>query len=124
MADWCRSIGTAEDESGTTEGHLIELLTTPVATITAFDGSFVLLGTAGDYNLRAVAAGTSDNIAVPGDTATALTPIVIPAVPPTLQDVIVRRPRVQGNFAGPLALLGIPAPIVVDGNGKGVLEPD
>ena len=117
--------GTARDEADRLDGHVIELDGLPFVSITDATGAFALVSPPGEFTVIATGAEIADQVQVDGNTTTALPDIVIAATPPTIESVLVRLPRIEGNFAGPLALLGIPAPVIDDsigGDGDGQIE--
>jgi len=118
--------GMARDTAGRRDGHVTELEAFPFISVTGATGAFVLASPTGPFSLVATAAATSDRVRVQGTTGTALPEIVIGISPPRVESIVVRAPRLEGNFAGPVVLLGKPAPIVDDdttgqsnGNGNG-----
>jgi hypothetical protein len=111
--------GTARDAGGRRDGHLTEIEQFPLVSVTGATGAFVLASPAGSFSLLATAAASLDQIRVQGTTGVALPEIVIGISPPRVESIVVRTPRIEGNFAGPVVLLGKPAPIVDDdGNGQ------
>ena len=108
--------GTARDSAGRQDGHVVEIQSLPFVSITGTSGSFVLVSPVGPFSLLATAATSLDQARVQGTTGTALAEIVIGLTPPRIESIVVRPPRIEGNVAGPIVLLGRPAPIVDDDN--------
>ena len=117
--------GTARDEAGRRDGHIIEIEALPFVSITDANGAFALVAQPGDFTVIATGAEIADQVRVAGITTTPLDEIIITATPPEVESVTVRRPRIAGIFVGPLALLGQPPPVIDDlagGNGNGQIE--
>ncbi len=117
--------GSARDEAGRRDGHVIELESLPFVSVTDANGAFALVSPTGDFTVIATGAEIADQVHVAGNTAIPLSEVVITATPPEVESITVRRPPVAGNFAGPLALLGVPAPTIDDsagGDGDGEIE--
>jgi len=121
--------GTARDEVGQRDGHLIELNTSAFVSLTDASGFFALVSPPGAFKLLATGAAIHDQVSLDGNTATPLPEIIITATPPRVELITVRLPRVEGNIAGPVVLLGKPAPIIDDdntgassGDGNGQIE--
>ena len=122
--------GTAREESGRLDGLTVEILDLPFATETDQNGNFVLLAEPGAFAVVATAATTNDQERLQWETGTQLPEIIIGPEPPRVETVTVRRPRVEGDYPGPVVLLGNPAPIIDDdgvgdsiGNGDGLIDP-
>lgn len=121
--------GIARDEAGRRDGHVVEVERLPVVSVTGASGAFVLVSPPGSFSLLATAAEVGDQVRVDGETGTPLPEILIVVTPPRVKAIAVRLPKLEGYFAGPLALLGNPAPVVDDdtdggsnGNGNGLIE--
>lgn len=121
--------GIARDEAGRRDGHLVEVEGLPIVSLTDAAGGFVLVSPLGPFSLLATGAEVGDQVRVAGEAGMPLPEILIVATPPRVEAVAVRLPKLEGNFAGPLALLGNPAPVVDDdatgessGNGNGLIE--
>jgi hypothetical protein len=121
--------GAARDDAGRFDGHVTELASLPFVSITTNSGTFVLVSQPGSFQLTATAAANGDQARVSGTTGTPLPEIRIGATPPRVEEIRVRLAPLEGDFAGPVALLGKPAPIVDDdssgnsvGNGNGQVE--
>ena len=121
--------GSARDESGRRDGHVLELDGSPLVSITNAAGGFTLASPPGTFTLTATGATIADKVTVTGQTDVPLSEILITATPPRITSIVVRAPKVEGNYAGPVALLGNPRPIIDDdgngasnGNGDGVIE--
>jgi len=121
--------GTARDEAGGREGLAIRIEGLPFVSTTDASGRFVAVAAVGGYTLVATSASNLDEARVAGTTGLPLPEVVVTTTPPRVERVTVRPPRVDGNFTGPVVLLGSPAPQVDDdasgassGNGDGVIE--
>ena len=121
--------GSARDEAGRRDGHAVAIEGLALVSITDAAGAFALLSPLGSYTLVATAAEFGDQAVVQGDTDTALAEIIIGPTPPRAETVTVRPPMLEGNFAGPIRLLGDPAPVIDDdedgaslGNGDGRVD--
>ncbi|MDD9944462.1 MAG: Ig-like domain-containing protein [Myxococcales bacterium] len=121
--------GTARDEAGSREGLAIRVEGLPFVTTTDLSGRFVAVAPAGDFTLVATSASNGDEVRAAGTTGVPFPEVVVTTTPPRVERVTVRPPRVEGNYAGPVVLLGSPAPSVDDdatgassGNGNGVIE--
>lgn len=121
--------GKARDEDERRYGHLIELAAMPFVALTDAAGSFALVSPPGPFTLFATSAFVHDQVKVTGETGTTLPEIVIGATPPRVELLTVRPPKLEGNFAGPVVLLGKPAPVIDDdlsglstGNGNGQIN--
>ena len=122
--------GQARDETGRLEGHLIEVEGLPLFALTDGTGAFALVSPPGVLRIKARSAVSGDEVTVEGRTDEPLDVIVIGPRPPRVQRVVVRPARVDGNYEGPVVLLGLPRPTVDDdgvgpsrGNGDGVIDP-
>jgi hypothetical protein len=122
--------GTAQDEDGRRDGMVVEIEKMPFVSLTDATGSYTLLSPPGPFTLIATAATSLDQARIVGDTGTPLPDLVISATPPQVERITVRLPRIEGNFAGPVVLLGKPAPVIDDdsggqssGNGNGEIDP-
>jgi hypothetical protein len=80
--------------------------------------------------LTATIATNLDQAVVKGETGTSLAELIISATPPRVELITIRLPKVEGNFAGPVVLLGKPSPVIDDdnhgesaGNGDGQIDP-
>lgn len=115
--------GVARDEDGFRLGHLVELEGQPFVSITDAAGFFDLVARPGPFTLTATAATNADQAVVAGRTGIPIGEIVIGATPVAVLSVTVRRPKLEGDFAGPVVLLGKPAPLIVDdGDGDGEID--
>lgn len=121
--------GTVRDEAGRRDGHVVQVEGLPIVALTDAAGTFVLVSPSGSFSLLATAAEIGDQARVEAETGTPLPEIVIVPTPPRVEAIAVRLPKLEGNYAGPLALLGNPAPLVDDdangessGNGNGLIE--
>ncbi len=108
--------GTARDEDGRREGHIITIDTMPFVSLTNLSGYFANISRPGRFTLTAESAVNYDQAVAEGETGEALPEIVIGPTPPHVESITVRLPKVEGNFAGPVVLLGKPAPIIDDDN--------
>ena len=121
--------GSVQDSQGTRPGHLIEIEGLPFSAVSGSDGGFVLVTQSGAFTLVATSAGMQDEISVTGETETPLADITILPTPPTVKRITVRPPDVPGYIAGPVMIVGQPAPIIDDdgqgyssGDGDGIIE--
>lgn len=121
--------GTARDEAGRRDEHVVEIDGLSLVSITDGNGAFALVSSPGSFSLIATAAELGDQSRVEGSTTTALPEIVIGSTPPRVEVILVRLPKLEGNFSGPVALLGNPAPVIDDddqggsvGNGNGQID--
>ena len=121
--------GTARDGAGRRDGHVAELAGLPFVSITNSNGTFVLVSHPGGFDLVATAAANGDQARISGTTGTPLPEILIGPTPPRVEEITVRLAQLEGNFAGPVSLVGRPAPVVDDdssggsvGNGNGQIE--
>ena len=121
--------GAARDEAGRRDGHVVQVEGLPIVALTDAAGTFVLVSPPGSFSLVATGAEVGDQARVEAETGTPLPEIVIVPTPPRVEAIAVRLPKLEGNYAGPLALLGNPAPVVDDdangessGNGNGLIE--
>ena len=121
--------GTARTDTGQRAGHVTELAALPFVSVTDAAGTFVLVSQPGSFDLTATAAANGDRARVSGTTGTPLAEIVIGPTPPRVDAITVRLPPLDGDFAGPIALVGRPAPGVDDdssgqsaGNANGIIE--
>ncbi len=109
-----------EDATGLGDGHLAQLAQLPFASVSGETGSdaggglFALVAAPGPFDLTAIGATAADVLEVQGNTTQPLPQLVIPVVPPRVELITVRPPRVPGNIAGPVVLVGNPAPIIDD----------
>ena len=122
--------GVARDESGRRDSHLIETEDLAFLSVTDALGGFALVSRPGPFTLVATGAGTNDQARVEGQTGIPLDEIVIGPTPPRVEEITVRPPKLEGNFSGPIVLLGKPAPVIDDdvsgqssGNGNGEVDP-
>jgi hypothetical protein len=121
--------GTAQDEEHRLVGHMAELASMPFVSLTDAAGRFALVSPPGSFVLSVTGAFVHDQVSIEGTTGTAPLDVIIRATPPRVETVTVRLPRTQGNLAGPVVLVGEPAPQIDDddqdgtiGNGNGVVE--
>ena len=121
--------GSVQDSQGTRPGHLIEIEGLPFSAVSGSDGGFVLVTQSGAFTLVATSAGMQDETRVTGETETPLADITILPTPPTVKRITVRPPDVPGYIAGPVMIVGQPAPIIDDdgqgyssGDGDGIIE--
>ena len=121
--------GTARDTAGRRGGHSVSTENLPFVSVTDTAGTFALVSAPGPYAVVATAAGTQDRARATGGTDTPLAEIVIGPTPPRLESITVKPAPVEGRVAGPVMLVGRPAPVVKDdgtggtqGNGNGIVE--
>jgi hypothetical protein len=122
--------GTARDQSGRRDGHLIAVDYSPFVSVTDADGFFAVVSSPGSFRLVATGAVIHDQAIVTGSAPAQLGEIVILPTPPQVSQIFVRPARVEGDFAGPVVLLGQPKPVIDDGssplsrgNANGIIEP-
>lgn len=121
--------GRARDTAGRRDGHSAVTEALPFVSVTDAVGAFALVTAPGSYAVVATAAGTLDRARVAGATGTPLAELVIGPTPPRLESIAVKPAPVEGRIAGPVMLVGRPAPLVKDdgsggtqGNGNGIIE--
>ncbi|BBO87548.1 hypothetical protein DSCOOX_07280 [Desulfosarcina ovata subsp. ovata] len=121
--------GTAREEAGRRDGLVTHVEAMPFVSVTDTNGRFSLVSQPGSYVLVAEAVSTHDKARVQGETGVPLSEVIIHPNPPSVERIVVRSPLVAGNYAGPVVLLGKPAPLVDDdttgessGNGNGWMD--
>ena len=121
--------GTARDAAGRREGHRVSCDGVPFVSLTDVAGAFEVICAPGAFRLRAGQAASRDEAVAEGQTGTPFPEIVIVPLPPRVEAIAVRSPKLDGNWAGPIALLAQPRPVVDDdaagdslGDGDGLVE--
>lgn len=121
--------GSARDQTGNLEGLIVRVDEMPFVSVTDADGRFALVSPPGNFTLVATSASTLDQARVDGTTGVPLAEVIVSTTPPFVERITLRPPRVEGNFTGPVVLLGKPAPLIDDdssgassGNDNGEIE--
>lgn len=113
--------GTVRHADGTLAGHVVEIFDVPLVGISDEAGHFVVLARPGTFTLIATGGHVRDEVRVEGHTQAPVDEVVIAPSGPRVVRLEVRPPPIQGAVAGPVVLLGKPAPIVDDDNLDGTL---